>query len=408
VERVRVEPGDIPETPDLPASQIEGSTMKARIRPTGTATLAAALFLLGTTLPPAFAAGDDEESEVMSGYEARQQAAAKEREKNPAWRPAHKECGLIRVGDGKRPGSLANFCVHTDGRILACWSVGDAAPGSGKRAAANEIRVHAPDGKFLEAWPLPCDPGAICVADDGTIYVGGGGKVVKLDARGQVLASADTPASKLPVALSKEMEEMLSEGGVAEPRQLENYKKQLESRRGEVTGIAVTGSDLFLACPSASDFGYAVWRLDLELANGQQVVDKLRGCCGQMDIQARDGKLWVPHNARHQVECRDRDGKELSKFGKAGRVKPEQFGGCCEPKNLRLLANGEILAAESGPPTCIKRFSAEGKFLGVVGVQESDGNCVRVSVDLSPDGRRFYLLDTERDAILVFGSPAAG
>ena len=51
------------------------------------------------------------------------------------------------------------------------------------------------------------------------------------------------------------------------------------------------------------------------------VVDKLRGCCGQMDIQSHDGKLWIPHNARHAVEAHDRDGKELSKFGTSGKVK---------------------------------------------------------------------------------------
>jgi hypothetical protein len=104
------------------------------------------------------------------------------------------------------------------------------------------------------------------------------------------------------------------------------------------------------------------------------------------------------------VQCLDREGKEISQFGKAGKVKPDQFGGCCEPKNLRFTATGEILAAESGPPTCIKKFSHDGKFLGVVAVLKSDGNCVRVSVDVSPDGKRFYLLDTVQNAIRVFGT----
>jgi hypothetical protein len=67
-----------------------------------------------------------------------------------------------------------------------------------------------------------------------------------------------------------------------------------------------------------------------------------------------------------------------------------------------VLASGEILAAESGPPTCIKRFSAEGRFLEVLAVDESPSDCVRVTVAPSPDGTRFYLLDTTRDAIRVF------
>jgi hypothetical protein len=102
---------------------------------------------------------------------------------------------------------------------------------------------------------------------------------------------------------------------------------------------------------------------------------------------------------------RDREGKELSKFGTAGRVKAADFGGCCEPKNLRVLPNGDILAAESGPPTCIKRFSANGKFKEVVALASgSKGDCVRVTVEMSPDGSRYYLLDTTRDAIRVFAA----
>src|SRR2546422_8539805 len=120
-----------------------------------------------------------------------------------------------------------------------------------------------------------------------------------------------------------------------------------------------------------------------------------------MDIQSHEGKLWIPHNARHAVEAHDRDGKELSKFGTAGKVKATDFGGCCEPKNMRVLSNGDILAAESGPPTCIKRFSASGKFLGVVAVLEGKSECVRVTVEASPDGSRYYLMDTKRDAIRV-------
>ena len=182
-------------------------------------------------------------------------------------------------------------------------------------------------------------------------------------------------------------------------------KTSLEKRRAEVTGLTVTEQDVFMAVPAPSDFSYRVYRLDHALQNPKLVVEKLRGCCGQMDIQSHDGKLWIPHNARHAVECHDRDGQELSKFGKAGRVKAPDFGGCCEPKNLRVLPNGDFLAAESGPPTCIKRFSASGKFKEVVAlVNDSKGDCVRVTVEMSPDGRRYYMLDTTRDVIRIFAA----
>ena len=339
------------------------------------------------------------EADAATSYQAQLSAAAEAREKNPAWKPAHQQIGTIQVGQGKKGATLKNFCVNVDGNILACC--GSAGTGA---AAGNEIRIYSPAGKLVKSLPLPVTPGAICVDKDGSIYVGGGGRVLKLDQEGKIQASVDSPIAKAPVSLGKEMEDMLKESGRQTAAQKASYIKMLEQRRGEITGMAVTKEDVFMACPAPDDFTYRVYRLDHNLANAKLVVEKLRGCCGQMDIQAVDDKLWIPHNARHRVECHDRDGKEISQFGKAGRVKPDQFGGCCEPKNLRFTSNGEILAAESGPPTCIKKFSKDGKFLGVVAVLESDGNCVRVTVDVSADGKQFYLLDTAKNAIRVFGA----
>jgi hypothetical protein len=260
---------------------------------------------------------------------------------------------------------------------------------------------------LLKTLPLEIKPGAICTAKDGSILVAGDGKVLKLDAAGKVLASAESPVAKETVTITKETEEMVKEMCQQTKRpfkeELARMKTSLEKRRSEVTGLAVTDQDLFMVVPAPSDFTFRVYRFSTALQEPKLVVEKLRGCCGQMDIQAHDGKLLIPHNARHSVETRDRDGKELSKFGKAGKVKATDFGGCCEPKNLRVLANGDILAAESGPPTCIKRFSADGKFKEVVAlVNNSKGECVRVTVEMSPDGSQYYMLDTTRDAIRVF------
>jgi hypothetical protein len=338
--------------------------------------------------------------EGNTSYQAQLRAAKTAREKNPDWKPAQEEVGMIRVGTGKRGSgvSLTSFCVGRDGNLLACTA------GTDEKSKEHGIRVYSPEGKLLKTIGLPVAPGAICVDAEGAIYVGGGGRILKLDQEGKVLASADSPVAKAAVSISKEVEDMLKESKRDNQAERAKYLKYLEQRRGEVTGMGVTKEDVFMACASPDDFTYRVYRMDRQLGNPKLVVESLRGCCGQMDIQAANGQLWIPHNARHRVECRDREGKEVAQFGKAGRVKPEQFGGCCEPKNLRIMPSGEILAAESGPPTCIKKFSREGKFLGVVAVVESDGSCVRVTVDMSPDGKRFYLLDTDKNAIRVFGT----
>ena len=349
-------------------------------------------------------AGNDDVAEatvMMSSYEQQKKAEAAARTKDPAWKPACDEVGKIQVGDSKQPGTLKNFCVNAQGNLLACFAANDKKNASG-------VRVYSPKGELLQTLPLEIKPSAICVAQDGSIFVAGEGKVFKLDATGKVLASAASPVADIPVVISEEIEKMLKESRRDTGRTLEQEKElmknSLEKRRADVTGIAVTDQDVFMAVPTPNAFTYQVYRFDHTLGNPKLVVEKLRGCCGQMDIQTHAGNLWIPHNARHRVESLDRDGKELTKFGKAGKVKAADFGGCCEPKNLRVLANGDILAAESGPPTCIKRFSAEGKFIEVLAMTKEDGDCVRVTVGVSPDGKQYYMLDTKHDAIRIFAA----
>jgi hypothetical protein len=330
--------------------------------------------------------------QAQSSYEAQQKAAAAAREKDPAWKPKTTQVDLIQIGSAKSAGALKNFCLNAEGNILA--------------AINSEVRIYSPKGEMLKKLSLKFKPSAISVAKDGTIFVAGEGQIQKLDADGKVLATAKSPIADEAVTITKETEEMVKQMAEQTKRsykeELANMKSSLERRRADFSALAVTGEDLFVTVGAPSDFSYRVYRMDLALENPKQVVEKLRGCCGQMNVQANDGKIWIPHNGRHQVEARDRDGKELVKFGKAGKVKPSDFGGCCEPKCMRVLPNGDILAAESGPPTCIKRFSPEGKFIEVVATADTKGDCVRVTVEVSPDGKRYYMLDTTRDAIRVF------
>jgi hypothetical protein len=169
-------------------------------------------------------------------------------------------------------------------------------------------------------------------------------------------------------------------------------------RRREITGIAVTEQDLFVACPMRQGWGYAILRMDHNFLNAKMVLSGLSGCCGQMDVQAREGELWIPENTRHRVARYDRDGKLLGTFGKRDRKAADGFGGCCEPKNLRFAANGDVLTAESGPPVVVKRFSPEGKFLGVVGLPVFKTGCVRVTVDVSKDGSQIFVLNGGENA----------
>jgi sugar lactone lactonase YvrE len=363
-------------------------------------TLATLGWLVTTGCGPANSASENS----MMAVNQSEAAAEKARASDPAWKPACREVAVIQVGEKGKGGGLHNYCLDREGNILACCG-GDYVryemePGkeTAKEVAVKvpaEIQIYSPEGKKLNSWPMPTKPQAICVHTDGTVFVGGGGKVHKLNATGKVLASIPSPTLAMAVP---------NQSAATSDQEALNRQKYLEQRKQDITGMAVTDQDVFVACPSTTDFSFCVFRLDHQLQNPKLIVKGLRGCCGQMDIQARDGKLWIPHNAKHRVECFDREGKELASFGRTDRKAADGFGGCCEPKNLRLLPSGEILAAESGPPTCIKRFSPEGKFLGVVGLPNFKSDCVRVSVEASADGKRYYILNTGDDAIHVLAT----
>src|SRR6266581_9675814 len=256
-----------------------------------TAILMSGALLIGAVSSKAASSKEtDEATAMMSGYDAEQRAAAAARGKDASWKPSCSEVGLIQVGNSKQPGALKNFCLNAEGNLLVCF-----APKETGAKNAPGIRVYSPKGELLNTLPLEIKPAAICVAKDGSIFVAGDGRVLKLDASGKVLASAASPVAKEPVTISKETEEMVKEMVKQSKRpfkeELERMKTNLEQRRADVTGLAVTEQDVFMAVPASSDFTYRVYRFDHALEKTKLVVEKLRGCCGQMDIQSHEGKL---------------------------------------------------------------------------------------------------------------------
>jgi len=171
-------------------------------------------------------------------------------------------------------------------------------------------------------------------------------------------------------------------------------------RKRAVTAIAVSGSDVFVACPATEGYGYDVWRTTTDLKDPKKIVTGLRGCCGQMDIQAAKGKVIVAENSRFRVACYDRDGKPLTTWGKGSRQGVEGFGSCCNPMNVRVGPDGNIYTSESNVGR-IKRYSPDGKLLGVVGAATIVPGCKHVAIDMNADMSRFYMLDITRTNIIV-------
>ena len=157
---------------------------------------------------------------------------------------------------------------------------------------------------------------------------------------------------------------------------------------------------MFLCCAAVEGYGYDIYRLNHDLAGAVKIVAGLRGCCGQMDIQALDGDVYAAENSRGRVVRFDRDGEEVASWGKRDRKSVEGFGSCCNPMNVRLMPDGTVYTSEASLGR-IKRFSPDGEFLGLVGTADIVPGCKHVALGVSPDGESVFLLDITRSQITV-------
>jgi sugar lactone lactonase YvrE len=139
--------------------------------------------------------------------------------------------------------------------------------------------------------------------------------------------------------------------------------------------------------------------MDDQFENGERIVSNLSGCCGQMDVKVNDNGLYVAENSRHQVCRYDREGQLICKWGEGARAGLEGFGSCCNPMNVAFGPDGSVYTGESETGR-IKRYSPEGKLLGLVGASELVPGCKNVSIAVNADGSRVYMLDITRNHIV--------
>jgi hypothetical protein len=178
---------------------------------------------------------------------------------------------------------------------------------------------------------------------------------------------------------------------------------QLVATQARIASISASTKDVFFACSSSTGTGFDVWRTDLDFEQGRKVGESLRGCCGQMDVQANDNGVYVAENTKHRVSCYTRDGKSVLDFGSRERGSDAGFDGCCNPMNVAFGPGKSVYTAEAGNGR-VKRFSADGTFMELVGAVELVPGCKKVSIAVSPKGDRVYMLDITRGHIVVMAS----
>lgn len=287
--------------------------------------------------------------------------------KTEAEKPTHKEIGVIGQAAGLKFKRLSGFTMDAKGNLLCC------------DRGENVIKVVSQKGKLLDTWKLKFAPRGIAVAKDGTVYIGGLGQVAKLNSKGKVLKTVDA-RDKFPKA--------------------------------SVSGMAVDGNDVFVA--SSTDGGgtrsrSVIVRFDRELKNPVEIAKDLRGCCRRLDMLVKDDVLYVAENMAHRVVKYDRDGKVLSKWGQRARKDISGFGSCCNPMNLCFGPGGELYTAESGLAR-IKRYTADGEYLGLVGYVGTNrfnragglaASCSNICLRMNEDASRIFVLDFKHSLIRV-------
>ena len=249
---------------------------------------------------------------------------------------------------------LSTFCLAPSGNLLVCDQSGMA------------VKVVSPDDKLVATLKVEFAPKAVHATAEGEVYVGGTDKFVKMNAAGKVIKKFD--ASSLGL------------------------------ERAYVAAITTSKEELFISMRGRT--GYEVYRFDRDFGGGKRIISKLRGCCGQMDIAAHGDSVYVAENARHRVTRYDREGKELTSWGKRDRTSQNGFGGCCNPMNLCIGPDGNVYTSESGTGL-IKRYTLDGKYLGLVGTVAGTSGCKHVRIAASVDGSRLYVADVTKNVIYV-------
>jgi hypothetical protein len=181
---------------------------------------------------------------------------------------------------------------------------------------------------------------------------------------------------------------------------------QLVATQARIASVSASKTDVFFACSSSTGTGFDVWRTDLDFEQGRKIGESLRGCCGQMDVQANDNGVYVAENTKHRVSCYTRDGKSVLDFGSRERGSDASFEGCCNPMNVAFGPGRSVYTAEAGSGR-VKRFSADGTFMELIGAVDLVPGCKKVSIAVSPKGDRVYMLDITRGHIVVMASSAA-
>lgn len=244
-----------------------------------------------------------------------------------------------------------------------------------------ELKVVSADGKVLSTWPMRDGlmPKMIFGCPDGAVYVAGGGMLAQFTGDGKLVKIIDTDA--------------------------------VCGEKAATSGLCADATHVYLALGmgnstrATEDF----YKFNRDLSSPKRIVERQFGCCSHIDLRVANNELFIAENSRHRVNLFDLDGRPKGTWGQRNRASLAGFTACCNPCNIDFGPGGVLYTCESGVGR-VKKYTPDGKFLGLVGYVDTtkfdSGGVVAatscyIPMEVNADASRIYVMDVRAAIIRV-------
>jgi sugar lactone lactonase YvrE len=310
----------------------------------------------------------------------------------------HVQKKIVQAANVAAGEKLEDFCIDSQGRILALVGAPDAdsvpsplsgliqsvTGGSAKVECA--IHVYDAEGELAAKWPVGFTGQAIGMAPDGTILVGGDGRVARFDAAGKKLHEAESPQMTYINQNSDEMkaraQDQLESDRAVYAEQLKSFEEQLKELQA---AEAKKPAEAAKPQPQQPDEAIELVMNTKQMAQYVQayksMVDNLQKKTADdvlKEVLARARRTHSITASKDEVfvSCPAMAGygfgvwRTDAKFGQAKEI-IKSLSGCCGQMDVQCC-NGELYVCENSRHRVI-RFDREGKEIGQFGKRDRTG-----------------------------------
>lgn len=334
----------------------------------------------------------------------------------------HQQLKVVRVASSSEGQKLEDFCVDEQGRILVLLGPLDPnEPGtsvdgdennstlgaiarllSGKKKRVphfdSAVHVYDGDGNLAEKWPVGFSGQAINIGPDGTILVGGNGRVASFDTKGTKLLEAESPQmtyiNNNPDEMRERAKEQLESDRAMYAESLKEFESQLEqlqkSKEKETEKKQAETKDGDESNPSPKDDEGGVVDLagGLNEQNLKLFVDAYKRQLAALEkktveeslqeVTARARRIHAIAGSQDDIfiTCPAMAGygygvwRTDRQFAQAKEI-VKSLSGCCGQMDVQCQ-NGELYVCENSRHRVI-RFDREGKEIAHFGKRDREG-----------------------------------